>query len=427
MAWLAGPRGEPRAVPRRPWQGARRSRRRRCGTSARRPSAVIGGTRDREVAGVPRARFATATSTRAAGAGRRGRWWAAPRPPRATRGHRDPHSAYERKPLRRGAAAGLRRDRRPTAGCASPSSPFLDADETSTAAREPRSGRRAGAAHEARPPGGRPARLPVVEAALKKETVPCVRHALEEALGADSPGRTGDARRPHPRRPVARGAALVRTRVPALQRLAADTGGARPSSRRRARGAIRQHRALGAASPRRSRSCSRALSLSSILLLMALGLAIVFGLMGVINMAHGELMALGAYATFVVQGWFPRTARRLRLLLPGRAARVSFLVAASVGFLLERGVIRFLYGRPLETLLLTWGVSLMIQQGLRALVRRRQRGRHVAPWLSGGIPVMIGAPAPVQPALHHRAGHGLRGRACTCCCSAPTRACASAR
>ena len=103
------------------------------------------------------------------------------------------------------------------------------------------------------------------------------------------------------------------------------------------------------------------LSLSSILLLMALGLAIVFGLMGVINMAHGELMALGAYAAFVTQGWFqmhaPNSFESYFLV----ALPLSFLAAGAAGFALERGVIRFLYGRPLETLLLTWGISLMIQ------------------------------------------------------------------
>ena len=151
-------------------------------------------------------------------------------------------------------------------------------------------------------------------------------------------------------------------------------------------------------------------SLSSILLLMALGLAIVFGLMGVINMAHGELMALGAYATFVVQGWFAAHA-------PGAfdyyflvALPVSFLVAGAAGFLLERGVIRFLYGRPLETLLLTWGVSLMIQQGLRLWFGAANVDVTSPKWLSGGIPVMVGAAASVQPDLHHRARHGLGER-----------------
>jgi urea transport system permease protein len=136
------------------------------------------------------------------------------------------------------------------------------------------------------------------------------------------------------------------------------------------------------------------LSLSSILLLMALGLAIVFGLMGVINMAHGELMALGAYATFVVQGWF-------QAHWPGSfdyyflvALPVSFLVAGTAGFVLERGVIRYLYGRPLETLLLTWGVSLIIQQGLRLWFGAANVDVTSPRWLSGGIPVMIGVQLP---------------------------------
>ena len=136
------------------------------------------------------------------------------------------------------------------------------------------------------------------------------------------------------------------------------------------------------------------LSLASILLLMALGLAIVFGLMGVINMAHGELMALGAYATFVVQGWFQfhmPTSFDYYFLV---ALPVSFLVAGTAGFLLERGVIRFLYGRPLETLLLTWGVSLVIQQALRLWFGAANVDVTAPGWLSGGIPVMIGVQLP---------------------------------
>ena len=127
---------------------------------------------------------------------------------------------------------------------------------------------------------------------------------------------------------------------------------------------------------------------------MALGLAIVFGLMGVINMAHGELMALGAYTTFVVQGWFPAH-------LPGSfdyyflvALPISFLVSGAAGFVLERGVIRFLYGRPLETLLLTWGISLIIQQGLRLWFGAANVDVAAPRWLSGGIPVMIGVQLP---------------------------------
>ena len=108
------------------------------------------------------------------------------------------------------------------------------------------------------------------------------------------------------------------------------------------------------------------LSVGSILLLAALGLAIVFGLMGVINMAHGELMMLGAYTTFVVQNIFkPLGAFSQTYIFFALIA--AFAVAALAGLVLERGVIRFLYGRPLETLLATWGVSLMLQQFVRSV------------------------------------------------------------
>ncbi|HEU4438847.1 MAG TPA: urea ABC transporter permease subunit UrtB [Methylomirabilota bacterium] len=136
------------------------------------------------------------------------------------------------------------------------------------------------------------------------------------------------------------------------------------------------------------------LSLSSILLLMALGLAIVFGLMGVINMAHGELMALGAYATYLMQGWFTAHFSAYFDYYFLAALPFAFLVSATAGFLLERGVIRFLYGRPLETLLLTWGVSLIIQQGLRLWFGAANVDVTSPRWLSGGIPVMVGVQLP---------------------------------
>lgn len=126
----------------------------------------------------------------------------------------------------------------------------------------------------------------------------------------------------------------------------------------------------------------RSLSLGSILLIVALGLAITFGQMGVINMAHGEMIAIGAYTTYVVQNLFAGglalSPFGWSLALPGLAATgwlkeayflvalpLSFLAAAVAGLLLERTVIRFLYRRPLESLLATWGVSLLLQQGLR--------------------------------------------------------------
>jgi urea transport system permease protein len=138
----------------------------------------------------------------------------------------------------------------------------------------------------------------------------------------------------------------------------------------------------------------RGLSLSSILLLMALGLGVIFGLMGVINMAHGELMMLGAYTTFVVQEGF-------RSYLPAPlfdyyfvlAIPASCIVAAMVGLILESCLIRFLYGRPLETLLATWGVSLVLVQAARKTFGdlTAVTSPH---WLSGGIQVMVGVQLP---------------------------------
>lgn len=109
------------------------------------------------------------------------------------------------------------------------------------------------------------------------------------------------------------------------------------------------------------------ISIGAVLLVAALGLAIVFGLMGVINMAHGELIMLGAYTTFVVQNAFKALGAPLSEIYIFFALIAAFAVTAFVGLLLERSVIRFLYGRPLETLLATWGVSLILQQFIRSV------------------------------------------------------------
>ncbi len=129
-------------------------------------------------------------------------------------------------------------------------------------------------------------------------------------------------------------------------------------------------------------------SLGSILLLVALGLAITYGLMGVINMAHGELMMIGAYATYAVQNIF-------KAWLPGAfdayivlAIPASFMAAAAVGAVLERTVIRWLYGRPLETLLATWGISLILMQSVRTLFGAQNVGVENPSWLSGGVQVL---------------------------------------
>ncbi|RWF69351.1 MAG: urea ABC transporter permease subunit UrtB, partial [Mesorhizobium sp.] len=129
------------------------------------------------------------------------------------------------------------------------------------------------------------------------------------------------------------------------------------------------------------------ISLGSVLLLAAIGLAITFGVMGVINMAHGEMVMLGAYTTFVVQ-------EVIRNSFPGLfdwslviALPLAFLVAALVGLVIERGVIRFLYGRPLETLLATWGVSLILQQAVRTIFGPTNQEVGNPSWMSGSFDI----------------------------------------
>ncbi|MCY7306417.1 MAG: urea ABC transporter permease subunit UrtB [Rhodoferax sp.] len=130
------------------------------------------------------------------------------------------------------------------------------------------------------------------------------------------------------------------------------------------------------------------ISLGSILLLVALGLAITYGLMGVINMAHGELMMIGAYATYVVQGVFQKYLPNAFDWYLLAAVPVAFAASALMGAALERGVIRFLYGRPLETLLATWGISLMLMQLVRSIFGAQNVGVENPYWMSGGVQVL---------------------------------------
>ncbi|ALE89920.1 urea ABC transporter permease subunit UrtB [Pseudomonas versuta] len=130
------------------------------------------------------------------------------------------------------------------------------------------------------------------------------------------------------------------------------------------------------------------LSLGSILLLAALGLAITFGLLGVINMAHGEMLMLGAYSTYCVQLLFQRFAPGAIEFYPLLALPVAFFVTACVGMFLERTIIRHLYGRPLETLLATWGISLILIQLVRVLFGAQNVEVANPAWLSGGLQVL---------------------------------------
>ena len=125
------------------------------------------------------------------------------------------------------------------------------------------------------------------------------------------------------------------------------------------------------------------LSLGSVLLLAATGLAVTFGVMGVINMAHGEMVMIGAYVTFIVQDLIRGHAPGMfgaSLLI---AIPLAFVVAGVVGIAIERGLIRFLYGRPLETLLATWGLSLVLQQAVRSLFGPTNREVGTPDWMSG--------------------------------------------
>jgi urea transport system permease protein len=125
------------------------------------------------------------------------------------------------------------------------------------------------------------------------------------------------------------------------------------------------------------------LSLGSVLVLVAIGLAITFGVMGVINMAHGELMMLGAYTTYVVQTLMPGHLEWSVLV----AVPAAFLVAGLTGVLIERTIIRFLYGRPLETLLATFGVSLVLQQLVRSIFSANNRSVVTPAWMSGTLQI----------------------------------------
>jgi urea transport system permease protein len=267
--------------------------------------------------------------------------------------------------------------------------PFLDASEVQTQLADPDPDVRRGAALKL----GRQAdasAAPIVREALAREPDAWARRGLAEALALIELAHGDPAARAEAARAL--GGLHSLDAVPVLTRLAGDAS-APPEARAAATAALRQierWNLLGTA----LETIFQGASLASILLLMALGLAIVFGLMGVINMAHGELMALGAYTTFVVQNWFraawPQAFDAYFLV----ALPAAFLVAAVVGVTLERGVIRRLYGRPLETLLLTWGASLIIQQALRLWFGAANVDVSSPRWLSGGLPLMAGLTLP---------------------------------
>ena len=244
---------------------------------------------------------------------------------------------------------------------------------------------------------GDPASIPLLTEALAAESDRWNRYAIEAAIHLIKLTDTD----PAVRRSAARrlGELGVEEAIPSLQKLkdtAPDGSGGDPDPTvREAAGQAIRKIENWATFTRVVETLFRGISLSSILLLMALGLAIVFGLMGVINMAHGELMMLGAYATYVMQQWFvnslPSGLFNYYFLL---ALPFSFVVAGGMGLLLERCLIRFLYGRPLETLLATWGVSLILQQAVRQIFGAANVSVVSPNWLSGGIQILVGVYLP---------------------------------
>ena len=138
------------------------------------------------------------------------------------------------------------------------------------------------------------------------------------------------------------------------------------------------------------------ITISSQYLLIALGLAITFGVMGVINLAHGEFMMLGCYAALVAQSIFASFFQPVLGLYWALAIPLSFIFTAGLGYALERSVIRFLYKRPLDTLLATWGVSLLLQQAIRNYFGANNIDVPSPSWLLGGVEVLVGLYLPYK-------------------------------
>ncbi|MFB3803190.1 urea ABC transporter permease subunit UrtB [Pseudomonas sp. K1(2024)] len=230
-----------------------------------------------------------------------------------------------------------------------------------------------------------PAQMATLDRAFAQESDPAVHAALGLALanlqlGASEPqvrlaavrllGETGDP--------------LARTRLEALLQPGAESD---PGVRTAAETSLAQVQRKLLIGELLGQAFS-GLSLGSILLLAALGLAITFGLLGVINMAHGEMLMLGAYSTYMVQVLVQRYAPGALEFYPLIALPVAFAISAGVGMALERTVIRHLYGRPLETLLATWGISLILIQAVRLLFGAQNVEVSNPAWLSGGVQVL---------------------------------------
>jgi urea transport system permease protein len=228
-----------------------------------------------------------------------------------------------------------------------------------------------------------PALAALLRQALARETDADIKTQLAQLVARADLGSTDPARRLAAVTALAdSGDASLRPQLQAMlaQELDAALRAAAGTTLRAIDGRVARNEVIG--------NLFYGVSLGSVLLLAALGLAITFGLMGIINMAHGELLMIGAYTTYVCQSLF-------RHYLPGAAdwylaaaLPAAFLVAFAVGVVLERSVIRWLYGRPLETLLATWGISLMLMQAVRTVFGAQNVEVANPAWMSGGVTVL---------------------------------------
>jgi urea transport system permease protein len=223
--------------------------------------------------------------------------------------------------------------------------------------------------------------LPLLEAALERETVVTTRKVLEEARAVII---AGDSAAPEVKR--LESIDILKARgdqdaVSILATIGASSEGRVKAAADAASTSIQSKLALW----RNVQNIWYGLSLGSVLLLAAIGLAITFGVMGIINMAHGEMVMLGAYTTFVVQEWARTTHPALLNYALFIAIPLAFLFTAAVGILIERLVIRHLYGRPLETQLATFGISLILQQAVRTIFGANNREVSAPPFMSGSF------------------------------------------
>ncbi|WP_068031935.1 urea ABC transporter permease subunit UrtB [Rhodoplanes sp. Z2-YC6860] len=223
--------------------------------------------------------------------------------------------------------------------------------------------------------------LPALDAALDKETDPRVKQALtearaavilnsEDASEADKINAVG----------VIKGRGDQES-LSLLQGLPAGTPAAVSRAARDAIASMQSQLALW----NTLQNAWYGLSLGSVLLLAAIGLAITFGVMGVINMAHGEMVMIGAYVTFMVQEYIRANNPALFDYSLVIAVPLAFVIAGFIGILIEQSIIRFLYGRPLETLLATWGLSLILQQAVRTAFGPTNREVGAPSWMSGAF------------------------------------------